>query len=292
MGNTNFANSRIYSGHYFPVLVDMNFIVDPADPSGTGISDLKGAYVEEVFMHSTASVTGFVHVGSDIVDSVSSIANLVAGMHISGTGIPNGTTILDIESDTSFKMSALGLGDNASDDIVYAGAGGVTNPANGNIVVKLADNYNEFLFATSMDAGPAGSIFSIDGGAGPLTVGDAYIILSVGDSTQDEWEALGVPDGVEAAEGVSFIAARISSGAGTGTVTSVTDSGINKYQIVGNPTETSDPLDLTPAASTAVFGSWIQFQALSGAGPNAPATGTTIYLQCYMSNSSITLGGQ
>jgi len=42
----------MYTGHAMPVLIDCNFVVDNTE--GAGISDLKGAYVESVFMNSGA----------------------------------------------------------------------------------------------------------------------------------------------------------------------------------------------------------------------------------------------
>lgn len=53
MANRNFPNSRIYSGHVMPVLIDCNFVVDSS--SGSGISSLKGPYVSNVFMHTSGS---------------------------------------------------------------------------------------------------------------------------------------------------------------------------------------------------------------------------------------------
>jgi len=55
MANRNFANSRIYTGHVMPVLLDCNFVVDSANGNGLGIRSLKGPYVQNVFMHTSAS---------------------------------------------------------------------------------------------------------------------------------------------------------------------------------------------------------------------------------------------
>lgn len=53
MANRNFANSRIYTGHVMPVLIDCNFVVDST--SATGITSLKGPYVQNVFMHTSGA---------------------------------------------------------------------------------------------------------------------------------------------------------------------------------------------------------------------------------------------
>lgn len=55
MANRNFANSRIYTGHVMPVLLDCNFVVDSTNGNGLGIRSLKGPYVQNVFMHTTTT---------------------------------------------------------------------------------------------------------------------------------------------------------------------------------------------------------------------------------------------
>ena len=55
MANRNFANSRMYSGHVMPVLLDCNFIVDSANGNGLGIRSLKGPYIQNVFMNTSAT---------------------------------------------------------------------------------------------------------------------------------------------------------------------------------------------------------------------------------------------
>jgi hypothetical protein len=57
LANRNFSNSRIYTGHTYPVQVDCNFTVASADTGGLGITGLKGRYVQNVFMH-TSSTAG------------------------------------------------------------------------------------------------------------------------------------------------------------------------------------------------------------------------------------------
>lgn len=55
MANRNFANSRLYTGHVMPVLLDCNFVVDSSNGNGLGIRSLKGPYVQNVFMHTSAT---------------------------------------------------------------------------------------------------------------------------------------------------------------------------------------------------------------------------------------------
>jgi hypothetical protein len=53
--NRNFANSRIYTGHVMPALLDCNFIVDSTNGNGLGIRSLKGPYIQNVFMNTSAT---------------------------------------------------------------------------------------------------------------------------------------------------------------------------------------------------------------------------------------------
>jgi len=55
MANRNFPNSRLYSGHYAPVMIDCQFTVSSTDSGGLGITSLKGPYVANVFMNTSAT---------------------------------------------------------------------------------------------------------------------------------------------------------------------------------------------------------------------------------------------
>jgi hypothetical protein len=56
MANRNFASAgKLYSGHVKPVLLDCNFIVDSTNGNGLGIRSLKGPYIQNVFMHTSAT---------------------------------------------------------------------------------------------------------------------------------------------------------------------------------------------------------------------------------------------
>ena len=56
MANRNFPNgTKIYIPHVKPVLLDCNFIVDATNGNGLGIRSLKGPYIQNVFMHTSAT---------------------------------------------------------------------------------------------------------------------------------------------------------------------------------------------------------------------------------------------
>jgi len=54
MANRNFYN-KMYSGHAFPVALDCSFVVDATNGNGLGIRSLKGPYIQNVFMHTSAT---------------------------------------------------------------------------------------------------------------------------------------------------------------------------------------------------------------------------------------------
>src|SRR5271166_2266075 len=54
MANRRFE-PRIYNFHKFPVLLDCNFAVDPANGNGLGQRSLKGAGIANVYMHTSAT---------------------------------------------------------------------------------------------------------------------------------------------------------------------------------------------------------------------------------------------
>jgi hypothetical protein len=295
MSNFNYPNSRIYSGHYMPVLIDFNFIVDSTNGNGLGQRSLKGAYVKNVYMHTSASFTGNTHT-STLVDGISGgTASLLPNMPVSGSGIPAGCTIASIVSSSSITLSAATTTTVSGDTISYAGVGS-PNPAAGNIMVQLAGNYNRVLFSNIGDIGPlSGSNIAVDSTL--LTVGQAYIITVVGTSTAADWVTLGVPVGVTPAPGVAFIALVTGTGSGSGQVQLSSNSGITKYQGIGDPNQSIAPMSTD--YSTSVIGSWLQFQCLAATSssvttliPTAPANGTVIGIQCWMSNSPFMLGGQ
>lgn len=58
MANRNYPNSRMYTGHFMPVLLDCNFVVDSTNGNGLGIRSLKGPYIANVFMHTSSTPAG------------------------------------------------------------------------------------------------------------------------------------------------------------------------------------------------------------------------------------------
>lgn len=235
MANRNFSNSRIYTGHVMPVSLDCTFTVTPTN--GLGITSLSGAYVQNVFMHtSTTPAAG------------------------NSNPMTPGITVTN------------------------------PNPADGNIIVQLQDNYN-VLYTTdfSIQSPNSGSDVKIDNSA--LTPGAAYVITTLGNATTAKWQAIGVPAGITPAVGVSFIAA---TDGGTGnTLTSkvqiaaATGSSVAAIEILGTPSTM-----ISPTITSQGFGSSFILQCRDYAGALvAPVTGSVIHLKFLLSNSSVTIQG-
>jgi len=175
------SGGRLYSFGSQPVLIDCNFIVDPANGNGYGVRTLKGQGVQDVYMNSTASMTGTVTSTSFNITAIAGgTSSLLPGMPIQGTGIPAGTTIAAVLSSSSVQMSAAATGSHTSETITYQ-APGSPNPAAGYALVRLTNNYNRYLGGFSGFASPTtGSTITIDATDAALTPGTPYIIASVG----------------------------------------------------------------------------------------------------------------
>lgn len=166
------------------------------------------------------------------------------------------------------------------------------NPAAGTIVVRLADNYNRVLAVNATIVAPnSGSAVKIDNSA--MTAGVAYTITTLGNATAAKWHTIGVPAGITPAVGVSFVA--LSNGGAGNTLTSrvqasaAAGSGIASVEAIGNLN-----LSVAPAPSANQgYGSQIILQCRDYAGAiAAPADGSIISIQMFLSNSSILIQGE
>ena len=177
---------RLYSFANQPVLIDCNFVVDSTNGNGLGVRSLKGQGVRNVFMHTSAAMTGTVTSASFNITSIAGgTSSLQVGMPVQGTDIPVGTKIVAILSSSSVQMSAAATGSPGSASITYQGVGpnGVANPnpAVGYALVQLKSNYQRYLGGFSGFACPTtGGTIHIDASDAALTIGNAYIIASVG----------------------------------------------------------------------------------------------------------------
>jgi len=164
--------------------------------------------------------------------------------------------------------------------------------ATGVLVVQLTDAYYRSLTGFSAIASPvSGTPLKIDNSA--LTPGVAYIITTLGNSTQATWTALGVPAGVSPAVGVSFIAASNGGSANVSTsrvmAPAIVGSGVNRIETIGDPNQSVNP---NPSAQQG-FGSQFIFQCRDYNGnPVLPVAGSVISLGFLLNSSSITVQGE
>ncbi len=252
--------------HAKPVLVDCSFTVTPTN--GLGVTSLKGPLVQNVFMHTSTT-------------------------------------------------PAAGASNPMTPNIVITNP----NPAAGYIVVQLQNEFQRILgVEASIQSPNSASDVKIDNSA--MTAGVAYVITTLGNATAAKWAAIGVPAGVTPAVGVSFIAA--SNGGAGNTLTSrvqtaaAAGSGIEQLEVVGSPDGS-----IAPSISAQGFGAQIilacrsdilTMNSYTPAGTNdggtppiftgtpavltgtvapsiaAPATGSVIRLQLYLSDSSVVTG--
>lgn len=163
------------------------------------------------------------------------------------------------------------------------------NPASGTIIIQLQDNFNRSFSGFNSIVSPLSGSPLLVASAG-LTVGVAYVIVSLGTTTAAAYHALGVPAGVTPAVGVAFIA-KATSALGTGAVeiTAAAGSGVASIETVGDPNLSIAP---DPTQSQG-FGAQLILQCRDYAGAIvAPANGTVISLGMYLSDSSVIIQGE
>lgn len=157
------------------------------------------------------------------------------------------------------------------------------NPVSGLIVVTLQDNYNDYRFGGAGFVTPlTGSPISISGSS-VLTAGQAYVIVSLGTTTQAQWVAAGMSPTVQAAVGVTIIAAGTGGFSGTGAVEAYAASGIDHVEVIGDS-------NLMNSVASQVLGGGTGMQFVLACYLNstltAPANNTVISLTFGLNNSA------
>lgn len=329
MANRNYASAgKLYTGHVKPVLIDCNFIVDSTNGNGLGIRSLKGPYVQNVFMNTSAGsvTTTSVFASGATVLTLASVGGLYVGMAVAdsstGGNIVSGTLITSINvGAASIQISKAAAGSSASApgdtlSFSWAGNGGGQgnsspyspniavynpNPAAGTIVVQLQDGYSRLLSA------PFGGVVSpVGSSSNTISQGVAYIVTSQGTTTQAQWLAAGIPLGVLQSSsntvsglpnvGTAFIGAASGAMGGTGTAAPTAAAGSNMFIIegVGDANQAIAP-NLKSAQG---FGSQLILQCRNASGSSAasaihaPANNSVISLTFLLSDSSVLVGGE
>lgn len=173
------------------------------------------------------------------------------------------------------------------------------NPAPGYIFVQLNDTYNRSFSGFNALIEPlSGSNINISGSA-VMTVGNPYVITSVGTSTQANWQAVGLPAGVVPAVGLPFIASVTGGGTGTGTVQASVSPAIQSIVSIGDTAGSVAATVGNAGSGLANSAGYLVLACLgaTAAGntaliPTAPADGTVISLAFYLSGSSVKVAGE
>ena len=291
----------LYNPHNKATLLDVSFDIASTDANGTGVINLNGSgRIASVFMNTSPATTTVRSVfasGVQVVTLASTTGVYVGqGVTDSTTGgnITAGTTVLAVNSDlnqvTLSKVTAGASASSPGDNLAFVfatAAPGNPNPAAGIIIVNLQDNYNRYLGAfASIESPVSGTPISISGSS-VMTVGNPYMIQTLGTSTQANWVAVGVPSFVTAAVGVSFIASVTGGGTGTGTVEAPksTFSGLDHIEVMGKP-----GLMNSNGASAQVLGGGqgmqLMFACLYQRALTAPSDLSRIKIAIYLNNSA------
>lgn len=192
---------------------------------------------------------------------------------------------MPVSIDAKIAIGATGAPSIASGD--GYGIASITRMAAGQYRIQLQDNFAKLLqFKATLQSPASGT--PVAGGA--FSVGVVYKIISLGTTTQAQWEAAGVPSGITAAAGVVFKAATV--GAGTGSVQTLVSSGINSVELLGS---SSNMLNSAPLGQTIPnLGGYVDFQCMgpTGAALTAPiatdpVSGSAIFIEIVANNSQI-----
>lgn len=133
------------------------------------------------------------------------------------------------------------------------------NPANGYLAIQFYNNFQYYLNGIAQFVPPVtGSALKIDNAE--MTAGIVYVITTLGTATAANWRSVGVPPGITAAVGVSFVA--LSTGIAGNTLSSrvkaVASSNVYGVEVVGTPNTMSKS-----SIISANGGAWLFLQFLA-----------------------------
>ena len=277
----------MYSPHNKSTVLDCSFIVDSTNGNGYGVRSLKGSgRIQSLYMNTSASFVGTLNSTVNVTGIASGTSNLKVGMSVSGTNIPSGTTIASIVSSSAITLSQAATG-SGTPTINYAAIGQptTTGPAAGYIIVNLQDNYNTYLGGYSGFAAPISGTPLTSG----LTVGNPYIIVSLGSSTLAQWQAAGLSAGITPAVGASFIAIATSiAGGGAVEAPGTGGSGIDHIEVIGDPNVMNSnlPMGLGFPLGGLNGGMQLILACYKNGTITAPNNNTTIGMNFYMNDSA------
>lgn len=168
--------------------------------------------------------------------------------------------------------------------IAGKGIAAVTRTGVGQYQIQLEDNYNDLIqIIPSLRSPITGSAVT----AGSFVAGTPYQITTLGTTN---YNAIGLPAGVVAAIGVTFVASGV--GAGTGTATAIGNSGIACVEAISGSAASNALLNNQPFI--ALSGGYVQVQCLGATSssvttliPKDPVSGSVLKVIVLLSNSSV-----
>ncbi len=118
----------------------------------------------------TVSTTGTTSNGSAIVTSVPTTASMVAGMTVAGVGVPDGATVMSVDSSTQFTMSVVATASGSVSIVVATAVGstGVNEETDAQLKVRHAQSFA--LASTGPSDAMEGALKNIAG------VTDAFVV--------------------------------------------------------------------------------------------------------------------
>jgi hypothetical protein len=155
------------------------------------------------------------------------------------------------------------------------------NPAAGEIIVQLSDNYTGFLGSWGGFVSPLNGSSSTSSTANVINV-----IVSLGTATVAQWQAVGLPLGIAPAVGVGFVAtsSALIGGSAAVQLRATAGSGIDHIEVVGDPNAgLVNSLIQNPAIQQA-NGGYVYMACFKNTVLTAPADNSVIGLQFYLNN--------
>lgn len=166
------------------------------------------------------------------------------------------------------------------------------NPAVGYALIQLRNNFNAFLGSSVTFTSTSATATKIDNAA--LTIGNPYVISTLGNASLATWQGVGLPVGVTPAVGVAFIATAVGGSGNTLTsrVMVPSISTIDAVEMFGNPILTANSNIMANSGEYLIA----QFLASTSSSvttliATAPAVGTTVNMSLFFDASSVTVDG-
>ena len=197
--------------------------------------------------------------------------------------------------DCSFKVAPADTGGKGVSGLIGPGIAAVymntsstpttgnPNPAAGNILVQLQDNYAQYLGGFQRITAP-----TTGGAVTTPSAGVAYTIGVLGTTTLAQWQASGLPVGIIPKVGAMFIGNGTLLG-GSGSALAVGAGNCESIELCGPPGPTlTSTAPLVPGVSS---GAYLIFQCMKNGSLATPTTNSVIHLSMYFSNSYIQVQG-